>query len=495
MLTPEFELSQDNQFITITIKVRHAKISEIELYIDGPDFRFYMKPYYLRLCLPGDLVEDGRETASYDIDRATLVVRAPKANEGQWFDGLDMLTTLMAPRRRRQHDARPAIEEIQERSEQTEDDTEQVDDGSDADDDFFIEQEIRRELSPLTGVKYGFANRLSGFFTHCEDYTEIVDVPDPDHMPAAERRSLRLADEKKKFNPEHYLYDLFENEDIERLLAYQPPYRQLLTQHEFQVCQEVSGDAAVSVTESRIHPSVTFSDEEKDALRRLPNRKYLLDKREERTAYLCLVDLIFCYAYNHRITEGDNSVESPWTVGKLSPTLCWLDSFSSVSDVLTACCRRSLIYPLYCHFDLTQSVLTDLHTIFRLGCCQLVKCVLELRHMIARDETRRMLNDLYVTDVCVWAQAASRRKIKKIADRIHQFRLQRDDVDLDLEELETTVRQALAEGGSNDDSTEDNDNTEDTDSDDSSSDDETDDSDEEDPDRTTDDKSECDHNR
>ena len=103
----------------------------------------------------------------------------------------------MAPRRRRQHDARPAIEEIQgshisvsltqynvsslhklhtlsERSEQTEDDTEQVDDGSDADDDFFIEQEIRRELSPLTGVKYGFANRLSGFFTHCEVNHDVI---------------------------------------------------------------------------------------------------------------------------------------------------------------------------------------------------------------------------------------------------------------------------------------------------------------------------------
>ena len=46
--------------------------------------------------------------------------------------------------------------------------------------------------------------------------------------------------------------------------------------------------------------------------------------------YWLFVDIIFAYCYNHRTTQGENSVESAWTVGTLSPTLSCLEvsSFS-----------------------------------------------------------------------------------------------------------------------------------------------------------------------
>lgn len=68
MLTPEFELRQDCQYVIVTLKVRYAKVSDVEIHIDGLHFCFYMKLYYLRLSLPGDLIEDGREKASYNSD-------------------------------------------------------------------------------------------------------------------------------------------------------------------------------------------------------------------------------------------------------------------------------------------------------------------------------------------------------------------------------------------------------------------------------------------
>ncbi|GCB84590.1 hypothetical protein scyTo_0025120, partial [Scyliorhinus torazame] len=68
MITPAFELSQEPNFLTILIHVPYAKVNEVDLYIDGVDFKFYAKPYFLRLTLPGRLVEDGREKASYDAD-------------------------------------------------------------------------------------------------------------------------------------------------------------------------------------------------------------------------------------------------------------------------------------------------------------------------------------------------------------------------------------------------------------------------------------------
>lgn len=48
MITPAFELSQEQHFLTITIHVPYARASEFDLYIDGEDFKLYAKPYFLR---------------------------------------------------------------------------------------------------------------------------------------------------------------------------------------------------------------------------------------------------------------------------------------------------------------------------------------------------------------------------------------------------------------------------------------------------------------
>lgn len=63
-------------------------------------------------------------------------------------------------------------------------------------------------------------------------------------------------DEKVKFNPEHYLYDLFDNDEIERLLQYKPPYHQICSQYELQTSGKVSGDAGKNTVEAREDPSV-----------------------------------------------------------------------------------------------------------------------------------------------------------------------------------------------------------------------------------------------
>lgn len=48
MLTPAFELSQDRDFLTVAIRVPHARVSEFDVYFEGVDFKFYAKPYFLR---------------------------------------------------------------------------------------------------------------------------------------------------------------------------------------------------------------------------------------------------------------------------------------------------------------------------------------------------------------------------------------------------------------------------------------------------------------
>lgn len=97
MITPAFDLSQEPDFLILNVRVPYTRTSEFDLYIDGTDFKFYAKPYFLRwiiisrttsgltavtfrdymyvcvfsfrLSLPGRIVEDGREKAKFDIDK------------------------------------------------------------------------------------------------------------------------------------------------------------------------------------------------------------------------------------------------------------------------------------------------------------------------------------------------------------------------------------------------------------------------------------------
>lgn len=48
MITPAFDLSQDPEYLILSIRVPYTRTSEFDLYIDGTDFKFYAKPYFLR---------------------------------------------------------------------------------------------------------------------------------------------------------------------------------------------------------------------------------------------------------------------------------------------------------------------------------------------------------------------------------------------------------------------------------------------------------------
>lgn len=48
MITPAFDLSQDPEYLTITVRVPYTRTSDFDLYVDGTDFKFYAKPYFLR---------------------------------------------------------------------------------------------------------------------------------------------------------------------------------------------------------------------------------------------------------------------------------------------------------------------------------------------------------------------------------------------------------------------------------------------------------------
>ncbi|XP_058258724.1 protein SHQ1 homolog isoform X1 [Hemibagrus wyckioides] len=426
MITPAFELSQDSDFLTLVVRVPYARTSEFDVYVDGEDFKFYAKPYFLRLTLPGRIVQDGREKASFDIDKGLFTVRVPKETAGQHFEGLQMLTSLLAPKGSRS--AQPLVEEIGacSMSEACQEDKDEEDDF-----DWQLEQQpyiesSEEDLKKLQ--KYGFGNLRTGVFSRLqEELSEVIDVEDPENSTPAERRSDRLNAETTIFCTDHYLCELYEGEEMRKVhLDFKPWW------------SELKPDSDAETT-------VTFTDEEKEQMRKFTNRSYVLDKATRYHAWLSLVDIILAYVYDVRTTEGEHNVESAWTIRKISGTLSWLETYHSLPEVLVSFGRRLLCYPLYRHFSLITRAIQDAAHIFQGGKAFVLKCLLAIHKIFRSNEPAYILNDLYITDYCIWIQGVKSKHMVALAEALHKAELHKNDLELELQILEEAAEMVVEE--------------------------------------------------
>ncbi|XP_078595082.1 protein SHQ1 homolog [Branchiostoma floridae x Branchiostoma japonicum] len=432
MLTPRFDISQDRNSLKIVIKAPCARVSDTEVYIEDTEFKFYSKPYYLRLNLPGKVVEDGREKATYDADRGTFTVLVPKECPGEHFEGLDLLTKLLAPKGTRSA-AGAGVEVLGTGADDAEDDDDEEEIDWQVEQVPWWENQPQSEVQP--GMKYGFANRRSGVFSKLqEELQDVVDVREPDRLTHAECREARIAAELEQFDPDHYLADLYEDDTIQELLRYKPPWTEELHKLKTKV---LGTDCSTDQPGEEV---LVFNEEEKEQLLRLPKREYLLDGKTLPVVCFSLVDILFAYAYNYRTTEGEDNVESAWTICKLSATLSWLESFSSLREAVLSSCRRSLSFPLYRSWDLTRAVLQDTKDIITAGRRRILRCLLHIHSLLSADDNKYLLNDLYITDYCVWVQTAGDKVFCSMAQALTEIHISKSDMNLELEELEHAAR-------------------------------------------------------
>ncbi|KAK3790481.1 hypothetical protein RRG08_015950 [Elysia crispata] len=447
MLTPRFSLSQDEKFIFINIHAPFIKITEADCYATDDEFYFHAQPYYLRLHLPGEVVDDEHSAShsQYDTDKGQLTVRLLKKVCGQWFEGLDLLTKLLTPKKvdpskctgvevithSNFTNTEKDIDAGSSRSYSTHDDEESKGNQLNFEFDWFVEQKVHNQEASglnLEGPKYGFAQKKSAVLKDItSDLTSMLDIKNPDSMPEKERRSLRLHQEKEAFNCEHYLADYFDDEAIQEsiLLSF----------------EDLVGDCA------------KLSEREQYKLTTLPSREYMIDKSELKSVYLGLVDLIYAYAFNYRFTNGEENVESDWTICKLSATLSWLDHFDDIKEVVLSCARRSLCFPLFRNWKLIQRVLQDVQCIFQNGKTNVLKCLLGIYFIISESESRYPLNDLYVIDYCVWVQSSDANHLKSIADTLENMQLSKSDLDFNLEDMEREAAKLMLSDSDNEEMT------------------------------------------
>ncbi|TDL27559.1 SHQ1-domain-containing protein [Rickenella mellea] len=487
MITPTFSCSQSTTSVTVNIYVPAVRASDVEIHVDGTLLSVHVNPYFLRLTLPGRVLEDDASDAEYDPSSGYLKVTLTKEESGEEFKGLDILAQLLAPQK--QKPSSPLIEAVSSDDADSElarttenmtmDDTDkELLEGKSplhntnlnyiaaAENDWQLPQEVPSPLPILTTTaerRYGFLNMHSGYFRHVT-YTEN-DVnelgPDAETLREEERRIKRMRREEDKWDEEHYMQvwaDFADDEWIQQLIDYK-----------FPVTAPGSPD---------VNSSLKFTDEENLIMLRLPRKEYLSTAEQLHSLYLTLVTILFSYAYDVRTTQHDPTPESAWTISVLTPAFTALDrppylslvasTFTSpnsvrfapdiLKDTLIPSLRRSLAFPLYRSWTLAMKCILDVSRMFAGGKHGVLRGMLAVKRILDSHDMYYVYSKIWVDDFCAWvARDASDEDLKFIGQSLRVLHLDKSCVGWDLEALENAVRAQLAQPSDSDDESTDTD--------------------------------------
>jgi len=399
--------------------------------MDECDFRFFSKPYYLRLHLPGPVTESDAASGSWDADTSSFVVKCPKVNPGEHFQGLDMLTQLLMPKG--DTEVRSKVEMLG-----GEDIVEEEGDDDDEEINWYYEQKLPQEGDPVSDSEgYGFGFKNSGVYRSLlAEYGEIVDLVNPDNLSQVQRDRARKEKELNDFSSDHYLCDLYDSvHEIEECLAYKSP---------FLGCIDSPLDEPLTVNSS--HPSLAFTKEEQEQLLSLPTKQLMVSSSILPSVHLGLADLLYGHSYSVRVL-GTDCVEAGWCCAKLSSTLSCLARFTTPRQLVVSGIRRALCYPLYRHWDLAVTVWRDVVLLLKLGRAAIMKSLLSLIPNMNSTPGHYIFNQLYVTDYTIWLQTVPESHMVALAGAIERVveKVTKEEVELDISELEEAARLTVQE--------------------------------------------------
>ena len=426
MLTPRFELDQDDRFVIVTIYAPFTNISETEIFMDDLDFRFFSKPYFLRLHLPKEVEETDIANAEYNADTNSFVIKVPKKNSGEFFPGLDMLSELLKPKGGMT--AQEQIEEFDENGELLEDI------------DCYFEQNIQASCEKQTIQSesnsncYGFGFTRSNVFNRLlDECQEILDIKDLDLKTINERRKQRKQLETNAFNEDHYLADTFEtNDELIDILN----------------------------LDSKWKNDIALSSEHKQRMITLGTQKRCklkIEKEDVLSVSLGLLDILFAFCYDFRTTDWEHNTESAWTISKLCATLSCGEKYSTTNECVITGIRRSLCYPLYRNWELSVLVWKDVCDLLKnSGKIGILHVLLSLIPVFLTSEGYYLYNQMYVEDYVLWCQSLSDKWVAKCLESLQSCidTIAKEHIGLNIDKLELYAKNILENQSEKDVSTE-----------------------------------------
>ncbi|KAG8217555.1 SHQ1 protein-domain-containing protein [Butyriboletus roseoflavus] len=458
MITPRFSCDQTDDTVIVSLYCPSVRASDAEINVDDTLLTIHINPYFLRLHFPHEVVEDESSTALYDPSTGYLTITLAKAVKGQIFADLDLLAKLLAPQSSRPPPA-PLIEVLE--SSPGEDGTDELTRGATrltledkdeflkaAENDWQVSQTVPETTAELdlSGRYYGFLDKYTGYFVHvAHTENEINELGNSVESCALdERRKLRITHENGKWDEEHYMADYADDEYIQELIAW-----------------DESGNSS----------EVVYTEEEKTEMLRLPRKEYITDGIQERNLYLTLITLLFAYAYDKRTTMDDPTPESAWTICSLLPAFSALDPppyASAKSDMPVACrlafadgelittlaasYRRSLAFPLYRSFQLSEACRRDAASYMARGKRMTTRCLLEMKRILDHHEVYYVYSRIWLDDFCVWIQSCARENVlEELGGRLGRLVVPKSAIGWELERVEEATGLANCGAGDTDD--------------------------------------------
>lgn len=390
MITPRFSLSQDALTLTINIRAPYSNLSELDVNVEENRFIFVCSPYYLRLNLPGNILDNENRKSAFDSDTGLFTFTYEKETANEEFPNLDFITTLLQPKTVDVFECGRKIE--------------------------VLTSESASDVSDPSSAKYGFALRGGYNFksVNCE-FNDIFKI-DPFDVEFAERTALRLSIEQGKFDPGHYVADLIEDEEIKEIIKVNCPWENL------------------------VEESIMFCDKELDFMKDLPNIDYNLSTEQVNYCLNSLLEMLFAYCYDRRTTFYEGTCESDWTISNISASLCCFDSFSDPKSAVICAYRRSLIYPLYRSFSLCEKVFEDLKCLLKLGPKYVIRCLINVHEIfLNRSSGRYILNKLFIDDYVVYMMKCDLNGWKKLVETLMKVKIGKGELGLGLNEIENSI--------------------------------------------------------
>lgn len=456
---PTYYVAQDANHVYIRITCQGASSAAPNIAVEGRIFGFYFDAYYLPLVLPGAVTRPASDAETLQSTGTTdgageLQVKLNKVNVGEHFEGLDRLQPQLLPEDQMKQalsDAEQSKGFFQPRSTNNTGTAADADKEADEAAKALLQQALRNQgLTTMNdddgeaafdvehpragtgkaassaqgpGLGYGWKGSFKGPLipTGSADTRNVLEVADPSSTEPSEREAAALAYEEERWDEGVYMENFL---DMDGELAHTVRYRPTL--------------AAARHSENNIDD--TSLDVEALAL---------------------ILQLLFAFSYDERTNEGDPTVESGWTIAKLSRSLAasTLPQTSSSLDetvlsTLTGCVRRALTVPLYRHWELAMACIDDTISRLTAGNGHVAHCLDQIGQRLGdgQDAILCRLSEVWVAPLK--AQLPSQSQLSQLAENIRQVMQQgnvitKDSVggqEWDLQVLEQAAKQALEDG-------------------------------------------------
>lgn len=459
MITPFFTIDQDEEFVYIDVKVSHVRFSaqNIEMTVDNEVFIFSLNPYYIRIRLPFPCIDDERSHARFDSASECVKIKIPKLTKGQFFPDLDLTTKLLARTANVTEEdkevKKPMIEEMDVNNNINHDVEHVMDEGEKFN--WEISQtEAKDELVngdvSLTNIKYGFNNQYESIVNvSMSNGNDINELGDPETTPVNDRILERLIKENIKFDPEYYASDYIleaypmedDDKSYKSMLEWKnPATRQFLSWYKKQ-------QSLPEAEKQQIMP-VEFTKDEQEKMINLPRKSYIIEDTYKPQLLMLILSLLFSYHFDLRENDGEHTIESAWTIGKITPQFAFLDSQIVIgnqdnlikSTIITGI-RRALSYPYHRNYKVCIKAWEDVYYNLRGGKRFIVQSLLKLKELFRFHDVYYIYDKIWLEDLCTWviSDNLSEGTIRNLAHDLNKVYTNLQKTDITFEKVDQTI--------------------------------------------------------